>query len=210
MFNLGLSLDKGEGVAAADPPAVMGWFGRAADAGHGGAAHNIAAMYTVGTGGVARSKRRSMQWRRKAADKGVVEACLNFAREMYADCPHAREVGHVEVEATGVAMSAADMEGHDVPPEVLTSVVHWVRNACVTGQRNPLDDLEAFRRVALEGAPYCVNDGCEVVRHLKDFKVCPRCKAARYCSDACQKQDWTAGGHKATCGTSASLYREYA
>jgi hypothetical protein len=36
---------------------------------------------------------------------------------MYADRPQAREVGHVEVEATGVAMSAADMEGHDVRGE---------------------------------------------------------------------------------------------
>jgi TPR repeat protein len=37
MFNLGLSLDEGEGVAAADPQAAMDWFRRAADAGHGGA-----------------------------------------------------------------------------------------------------------------------------------------------------------------------------
>jgi TPR repeat protein len=37
MFNLAWSLDKGEGVVMADPPAAMGWFRRAADAGHGGA-----------------------------------------------------------------------------------------------------------------------------------------------------------------------------
>jgi hypothetical protein len=37
--------------------------------------------------------------------------------------------------------------------------------------------------------------------HWKEFKVCPQCKTARYCGDECQKQDWTAGGHKATCGT---------
>jgi hypothetical protein len=37
--------------------------------------------------------------------------------------------------------------------------------------------------------------------HLKDFKVCPQCKGARYCGDACQKQDWTVGRHKETCGT---------
>jgi len=39
-----------------------------------------------------------------------------------------------------------------------------------------------------------------VVGLLKEFKVCPQCKTARYCCDACQKQDWTTGGHKATCG----------
>jgi hypothetical protein len=38
MFDLACSLDTGEGVAAPDPPAAMGWFRRAADAGHGGAA----------------------------------------------------------------------------------------------------------------------------------------------------------------------------
>jgi hypothetical protein len=179
---------------------------------HGEAAQNIAVMYSVGAGGVARSKRRAMPWRRKAADMGVSVSCLQLARDMYEDFPHAREVGHVEVEATGVAMSAADMEGHDVSPEVLKSVVHWLRKASVTGQRNPLgngsfvavvsDNLEGLRRRAVEGVPYCVNDGCEVVGHRKDFNVCPPCKTARYCSDACQKQDWSE--HKATCGTTAS------
>jgi TPR repeat protein len=37
MFDLGWCLDKREGVAAPDPLAAMGWFRRAADAGHGGA-----------------------------------------------------------------------------------------------------------------------------------------------------------------------------
>jgi TPR repeat protein len=165
----------------------------------------MSAMCTIGTGGVTRSKRRAMQWLRKAADKGVAQSCIGLAGDMYTDHPHAREVGHVEVEATGVAMSAADMEGHDVPPEVLKIVVYWLRKACVTGQYDLLVYLEVFRKRAVEGAPYCCNDGCEVVGVLKDFKVCPRCKTARYCSDACQKQDWTAGGHKAKCGTLPSL-----
>jgi TPR repeat protein len=203
MYNLGCVLNKGEGVAAPrDHAAAMGWFRRAADAGQGKAAQNLAAMYTLGTGGVARSKRRAMQWRRKAADKGAVESCAHLARDMYEDRPHAREVGHVEVEATGAAMSAADMECHDhVPPEVLTSVVHWLRKGCVTGGPSLLDYLKVFRQATLEGFPYCVNDGCDVVGQVKAFKVCPQCKVARYCSDACQKQDWTAGEHKATCGT---------
>ena len=49
-----------------------------------------------------------------------------------------------------------------------------------------------------------VND-CKplVVGLLKEFKVCPQCKTARYCGESCQKQDWNAGGHKTTCGTSA-------
>ena len=116
---------------------------------------------------------------------------------MYWDYPSAREVGHV-VEAAGVATSAGVMEGHDVPSDVLTGVVHWLRK----GGHDVVAKLAEFRREILEGAQYCRNDGCEVVGHLKDFKVCPQCKTAQYCGDACQKQDWTAGGHKEKCGTS--------
>ena len=103
-------------------------------------------------------------------------------------------------EAAGVATSAGVMEGHDVPPDVLTSVVYWVRK----GGFNPLELLEDMRRKAVEGAKYCHNNGCEVLGQLKDFKVCPQCKTARYCGAACQKQDWTMGGHRETCGAFAS------
>ena len=117
------------------------------------------------------------------------------------DNPYAREVGHV-VEAAGAATSAGVMEGHDVPPDVLTGVVHWLQKV----GHSTIDRLNYFRRMASEGAAYCRNEGCEVVGQLKDFKVCPQCKTARYCGDACQKQDWTAGGHKEACGTSAARF----
>jgi len=137
-----------------------------------------------------------MQWLRKAAENGNSVSCLQLAARMYGDHPYAREVGHV-VEAAGVAMSAGVMEGHDVPPNVFTSVVHWLR----IGGHDPVHNLERLRKEATEGAKFCCNDGCVVMGHLKDFKVCPQCKTARYCGDACQKQDWTTGGHKETCGT---------
>jgi len=41
----------------------------------------------------------------------------------YADRPFARELGHVG-ETAGIATPAAVMEGHDVPPDVLTGVLH--------------------------------------------------------------------------------------
>jgi len=50
MFNLGVCLDKGEGVAAPDYPAAADWYRRAAEAGHGDAAHNLSNMYTLGRG----------------------------------------------------------------------------------------------------------------------------------------------------------------
>jgi len=149
--------------------------------------------------GVTRSKRRAQEWRRKAADNGDADECLTLAACMYLDHPYAREVGHV-VEAAGPAMSAGVMEGHDVPQDVLTGVVHWLQK----GGHNTIDNIDVFRRIALEGAPYCHNEGCEVEGQLKDFKVCPQCKTARYCGEACQKQDWTAGGHKEKCCTSAA------
>jgi len=153
--------------------------------------------------GVTRSKRRALQWMRKAAENGHLDACCSLAACMYDDRPHAREVGHW-AEAAGVAAPAGCMEGHDLPPDVLTSVFEWLRKGCVTGHRNPLQLLEGFRKVAQEGGKYCFNETCEVLGRAKDFKVCPQCKTARYCGDACQKEHWTTGGHKEKCGTSAS------
>jgi TPR repeat protein len=72
--------------------------------------------------GVTRSKRRALQWLRKAAENGLSMACVRLATRMYADLPYAREVGHVG-EAAGAATPAGVMEGHDVPPDVLTGVV---------------------------------------------------------------------------------------
>jgi len=203
MFNLAVLLDKGDGVAAPDYPAVADWYRRAADAGNWRAAHNLSNMYTVGCG-VTRSKRRAVQWLRKAGEMGDADACHGLAVFMYEDRPYAREVGRVGEAADG-ATSAGVIEGHDVPPDVLTGVVHWLRKGCVTGQRKPFDELDKLRRMALQGAKYCYNEGCEVAGHLKDFKVCPQCKTARYCGDACQKADWTTGGHKEKCGISASF-----
>ena len=88
---------------------------------------------------------------------------------------------------------------HDVPTDVLAGILHWLRK----GGHTPvvmLLVLDKLRGRALEGGPYCRNEGCEVVGHLKDFKVCPQCKHARYCGGVCQKQDWTTGGHRETCG----------
>jgi hypothetical protein len=69
-----------------------------------------------------------------------------------------------------VATSIGDMEVlHDLPPDVLIGVVHWLQ----AGGHNTVDQLNAFRSMALEGGQYCRNDGCEAVGHLKEFKVCP-------------------------------------
>jgi TPR repeat protein len=163
------------------------------------ASHDLASniCQTLGRG-VTRSKRRAQKWMRKAAENGHAASCLKLAGNVYQNIPYAREVGHV-VEAAGLASSAGVAEGHDVPPEVLAGVFYWLRK----GGHNPSLMLHDFRREALEGARYCQNETREVVGHLKDLKVCPQCKSARYCGNVCQKQDWTTGGHKGKCGTYA-------
>jgi len=166
--------------------------------------YDVPSIVYLALEGVTRSKRLCTHWLRKAADNGCADSCLILAGCMYRGSPHARQVGHVG-EAAGVATLAGVMDGHDVPPDVLTSVVHWLRKGCSAGQgKNAFNELDGLRRSALEGDKYCHNEGCEFVGHLKEFKVCPQCKTARYCGDVCQKEDWTTGGHKGTCGTAAA------
>jgi len=128
--------------------------------------------------GVTRSKRRAQEWMRKAAENGRAQSCITLAARMYRDEPYAREVGHVG-EASGVATSAVVTEGHEVPPDVMTGMLHWLRKGCASEQLDPLAGLEELRRQALEGAQHCHNEGCEVVGQLKEFKVCPQCKTSR-------------------------------
>jgi hypothetical protein len=123
---------------------------------------------------------------------------MRLGVSMYLDLPYARELGHV-VEAAGVVTPAGVMEGHDVPACVLTSVIYWLQKE--KGADHSLAMLDGLRKKSLEGGEYCCNEGCEVVGHVKDFKVCPQCKTARYCGAACQKEHWNAGGHKDACGT---------
>jgi len=71
-----------------------------------------------------------MRWRRKAAENGDSKACFTLAVRLYGDQPYAREVGHVG-EAARVATSAEVIEGHDVPPDVLTGVVKRWRGVTI-------------------------------------------------------------------------------
>jgi len=84
--------------------------------------------------GVTRSKRKSKQWMCKAAENGQANACTQLAQHMYLGLPYAREIGHVG-EAAGVATSAGLIEGHDIPQDVLPSLVYWLPK----GGHNPID-----------------------------------------------------------------------
>jgi len=91
--------------------------------------------------------------------------------------PPYKTAGYVE-DAASFATLIRDRElPHDCPPhDVLASVVHWLQK----GGYDTLDTLDVFRFVELEGTTFCRNDGCEIVGLLKDFKVCPQCRTARY------------------------------
>jgi TPR repeat protein len=118
------------------------------------ASHDVASIICQALGrGVTRSKRMAITWVRKSAENGIARSCLQLAVRMYADQPYAREVGRVG-EATGVASFAEVMEGHDVPPDVLASVVHWLRKG-----GHDLRELAGCRRRAMEGSKYCYNGG---------------------------------------------------
>ena len=45
----------------------------------------------------------------------------------------------------------------------------------------------------------CDNEHCPSAFPETRHMMCSRCKKRKYCSVACQKQDWKEGGHKANC-----------
>jgi hypothetical protein len=82
---------------------------------------------------------------------------------MYGDLPYAREVGHVGKAGGGggraggagrggggdggggggVATSAVVTEGHDVPPDVMAGVLHWLRKGCATGEAVQVEPMKS-------------------------------------------------------------------
>jgi len=78
-----------------------------------------------------------------------------------------------------LSTSAFKFNSRRYTPDVLAGVVHWLQKMGM-GQNNIGAKLDALRKEAVEGAQYCFNEGCEVMGHLKDFKVCPQCKTHRY------------------------------
>jgi len=68
--------------------------------------HDVASNICRALGrGVTRSKRRAMQWTRKAAENGHAGACMLLAARMYMNLPYARHDRQIE-EETGVTTSA--------------------------------------------------------------------------------------------------------
>ena len=97
----------------------------------------------------------AMRWMRKAAENGLADGCFQLAGRM--DRPYAREVGHVG-KAARATTSAVVMEGHDVPPDVLTSVI-WLQN----GGGNPSDELLDFADKHWRGLTIAATTGARLL-----------------------------------------------
>ena len=120
---------------------------------------------------------------------------------MYGDQPYAREVGHVG-EADGVATSAEVIEGHDVPPDVLTGVVHWLRKV----GHNPVLKPTSFAEKRWRGVTIATTaQGARLWANCRTSRFARCARPPGTAGDACQKHDWNAGGRKTTCGTFVEL-----
>jgi len=219
MFKLARSLESGEGgVLEIDAPAAAEWYRRAAGAGHAYAAINLSIMRESGRG-VLRSKRFAMTAMRKAAENGSSWACTVLAETMFVNEPYARRVGRIKREDFKHATSVDDYANTDSilnhmveeiseteneeDGSIVPSIVEWLRRCEAAGGVTMTMDITwaVISKKARDGAKYCRNAGCEIVDHLKKFKVCPKCKCYRYCGPTCQKADWYAGGHMHKCCT---------
>jgi len=208
-------LDQGL-IRAPDYPEAAKWYRRAAESGDGKrvrqkAAAALSGMYEVGRG-VPRDRCRMFMWIRREAQLGGSRACFRLARSMYRNDKWARKEGRVEhvtsfpnVTHTLNSVSRDRHTHHDVPLQVLAEVVYWLQKGdvmevrCHVAEEN-VSSLHKFRMEALIGETFCFNEACSFQGHMVDFKFCSKCMRAQYCSSACQRADWTTGGHKHTCG----------
>ncbi|KAF7363050.1 MYND-type domain-containing protein [Mycena venus] len=59
--------------------------------------------------------------------------------------------------------------------------------------------LRTFRSDSHVMSRVCDNVKCGIIDQRKRFRVCSICRRRYYCSEDCQRIDWTEGGHKAGC-----------
>ncbi|KAF7325187.1 MYND-type domain-containing protein [Mycena kentingensis (nom. inval.)] len=83
---------------------------------------------------------------------------------------------------------------------------YWTTVSAILDTRLPL--LERADRGDADLGPrkMCDNLQCARVGPQTDFKRCAGCKMLSYCSEACQKTDWSIGKHKTGCEALKSLY----
>ncbi|KAJ7058673.1 hypothetical protein C8F01DRAFT_280852 [Mycena amicta] len=84
--------------------------------------------------------------------------------------------------------------------------VHWIAFIKAVQDRRRILDLTYAR---LEGIlarhKICDNSECHQMILRRLLQKCAHCQAVSYCSKACQKSDWTNGGHRDACKSYAFL-----
>jgi TPR repeat protein len=214
MHYLAVSQEEGEGTEQ-NMESAIAWYTRAADAGYGPSMLNLSFIHCQGGGYITRDRFKSLEFSRKAADAGVYKACCHLAFGMYLGSKYFRTIGLIDLPSPGgsswvfiklfeVASALAELyikDGHDIPKDVMTSILLWLHRGEVKND-SVSQTLNAFKEASTVGSEFCYNDNCTVKGLLKQFKVCPNCRTAHYCSRACQKDDWVE--HKKVCGTFAA------
>ena len=179
--NLGCLYANGQGVAK-DPEEALKWFRRAADHGYAEAQNLLGLMHQNGSDGLQQSATHAVSWYRKAAEQGFAQAQFSLGIMYGGGMGIARDLAQSTwwlnlagaqgcLEANGFALVA---ENRSV-------------DSCA-GDANAGDANLAGKR--------CANTDC---RAPGPTVRCSRCKAARYCDKACQRQHWTHQGHKVDC-----------
>ena len=87
-----LGTSRAAWTAASCPPGDFGGCSAQCEAGDGGSCERLAAIYRVGTVGVARDERHAVQLYRKACDLGSTDGCT-WLRRMYREGRGFDEVG---------------------------------------------------------------------------------------------------------------------
>jgi MYND finger/Sel1 repeat len=183
-YKLGLILTGASGPSSvpADPDRAFALLSAAANQGYGPAQLAVGRAYEEGLG-VPRSLEQSAFWTRKAAMQDDTEAQRNLA---------------------GRYLQIAGASHGGSANAVVPLALFWARKAAAAG--DPLA-TESVRRMEASLGNKCARCGASAPTLSAPLLRCSRCKEARYCSVAHQKEHWTA--HKRWCNEVKAAEEEY-
>jgi len=200
--NLGVMYDKGEGVEQNLELAVS-WYRQAAERGDSRAQFNLGNMIQHGNG-VEQNLELAVSWYREAATQGHPGGQNNLGW-MYR-----RGKGVEQNDKMAVGWWAKAVKGGNViarynlgvgymygmyglPKDVVLAKA-FMKSAAKKGHADAAKQLKLLGRCEMELEPgQCVSCGAPDIT-----RTCLGCRRVRYCTLACQKQDWES--HKPDCG----------
>ena len=125
--NLGMSYDRGEGVAK-DAEAAVGWYRKAAEQGNATGQLSLAQAYKEGKG-VQQDDAQAAQWYQKAADQGLFLAQLGLGLA-YAEGKGVPQNNIAGYKWAGLAVTnAEDGEGRDMANQIVAYLADHMKPA---------------------------------------------------------------------------------